>query len=130
MTSHDPCAGHSCDYCWICTDLGVCCGAVPPIKSLADRVPRIPSRDRTQELKAAIEAESSHLSMVDLVKIDVEMRLLFGSETHTCNHDAQQQITTLNVSVSLPALPPGEDGGLFEKLQADITTQTVQVESN
>lgn len=89
MAGYDPCAGHECDHCWVCTHLGVCCGQVPNIKSLLspDHFD-YGAKDRTEEFKEAIQAAPA-LGMVELVRLDIEASIVFTPAALTEGHNHQ-----------------------------------------
>ena len=82
--SHDPCAGHPCDHCWICTQLGVCCGQVPNIKTYLS--PAAVSNTRIEEFKEAIKAQAPQLSMAELIRLDIQISLGDRHRIHEDHH--------------------------------------------
>lgn len=104
--SHDPCAGHQCDHCWVCTNLGVCCAQVPHIKAIMSPDRFVRGKNREEEFKLAIAADSGlspQLSMVELVRLDVNLQL-----TTSTTDDTEEVVTgepALGVSVLPRQLP-------------------------
>lgn len=141
--AYDPCAGHACDHCWICTNLGVCCGQVPNIKALMSPDHFGPPKDRTQEFLEAIAADAPHLSMAELIRLDIEVQTVYDATDDEQEDDGQPTLglihdeiydsprTDIALTLSLSAsamrqLPPGQEVELPQ--QAD-TEETISVRS-
>ena len=69
MNSH-PCDGHSCDHCFLCDVVGICCMTISPEQNA-----RLEADDRAQRerLRLAIGLEVVTVpSLGELVRLDVE----------------------------------------------------------
>lgn len=134
MANHHPCAGHDCDHCWVCDDLGVCCAQVPNIKAYMSpdhfTPAQTPAEKLAEELKAAVMADSGALSMVELVRLDIEVRAVYSPVVCEEQPDASDypdvelvdDDIAISLSVSLPTrrlLPAGPAGDMLSELQDD-----------
>lgn len=109
MNAH-PCAGHSCDHCYICDHLGICCGSV----SAADRAALSGSRTVTQPARP-VPVDTSRLQAA------MDLHQLAPRPARSLAVVARQRLAELATPSERPALPPGKAAPLIDQLNAKET---------